>query len=120
LLGLKELITRIGHESQRSYCLPAAEIEQRLTNALGRAIAASSNRTSHEKSVPDRVNEANEKEPVTSENQHGTHFAKSKKRQKGKITSFDRFPHQMAPTEQGCEEPTLQEEDEDEKEIHEQ
>lgn len=116
-LGPKDLVARIGHENQRSYCLPAAEIEQRLIDALGRAISASSNRTSHEKSVPDRANEANEKEPGASENQHGTHFVKSKRRPKGQITSFDRFPHQMAPTEQGSDESTTQEEDE--KEIQE-
>ena len=114
-LGSEEQLTILREMSQRIYCRRGADIEQQLTLALGRAIAASmqsKQETEKYKAVTD-TSDLSKSGTSTEERGQGTQFGKAKKRkkEKGLLTSFDQHPYDASFEEPG--ERTEQEEAEE-------
>lgn len=110
-LEAQEQLTLLRGFCQRTYCRPAADIEQHLIEKIGQAIAASMSKQQNTPSTntaqegetahsipgtPDGTQTATiTNTPIpTEDGSRSIQFeAKSKKRKKGQVTSFNRFPY---------------------------
>ena len=110
-LESQEQLTILRELCQRTYCRSATDIEQHLVETVGRAIAASMSKQQSASSTntvregetghgisgtPDATKTATTTDNTTSSEEQSRSIqfeAKSKKRKKGQVTSFNRFPY---------------------------
>jgi hypothetical protein len=94
-LSSEEQLSLLQEQCQRTYCRRASDVERRIVDALGRAIAASMQRQHEAEKSKTRAQTEEELKSDHSkeESEKGIQFARGKKRKKGMITSFDQYPY---------------------------
>jgi hypothetical protein len=90
-LESEEQLALLREQSRRTYCRPAVSVEQKLLEALGKAIAASQSRQQQSSSTTAQADGEAKSDAVRSEAPRP--FEKANKRKKGLVTSFDQYPY---------------------------